>query len=257
MPFIRALNYHDVSPASAPAFEAQLQWYAERFVPVGRAELEALAAGRWSASRPGLLISFDDGLYTHASVAAPLLEKYGWPGWFFVPPALTLVPPLEQRAAAQRATIRVSTAAADGRVFMSSDDMRALDVRHVIGAHTATHVRLAAGLSPEMLEQEVRGAKRMLEAELGHEVDSFCWVGGEEDSYSSMAAEMIRRAGYRWSFMTNNAPIRPAGDGRQLQRTNVEASYPLSLVRFQLSGLMDILYTPKRRRVNRLTRTPH
>ena len=33
-----------------------------------------------------------------------------------------------------------------------------------------------------------------------------------------------------------------------------EADYPLWLTRFQLSGIMDLLYAGKRRRVNRLTR---
>ena len=83
-------------------------------------------------------------------------------------------------------------------------------------------------------------------------MEIFCWVGGEETSYSSEAAKLISE-NYKYSFMTNNAVIRPGDDPLQLQRTNIEAENPLELVRFQLSGLMDVYYTGKRRRVNRLT----
>jgi len=53
--------------------------------------------------------------------------------------------------------------------------------------------------------------------------------------------------------MTNNAVITPSTCPLQLQRTNIEAEDPLWLVRFQLSGFMDVFYAGKRRRVNRLT----
>jgi len=85
-------------------------------------------------------------------------------------------------------------------------------------------------------------------------VPVFCWVGGEEDAYTSEVATLISRAGFAHSFMTNSQVIRPAADPLQLQRTNIEADYPLWLTRFQLSGFMDLLYMSKRRRVNRLTR---
>jgi len=65
---------------------------------------------------------------------------------------------------------------------------------------------------------------------------------------------VIRRAGYRFSFMTNNAPLRPGDDPLHIQRTNVEAGWSLDVLRFQLSGVMDLAYAPKRRRVDRLTR---
>ena len=54
--------------------------------------------------------------------------------------------------------------------------------------------------------------------------------------------------------MSNNQLIRPGTDALQLQRTNVEARDAERIVRFQLSGALDAVYWPKRRRVNRLTR---
>ena len=53
--------------------------------------------------------------------------------------------------------------------------------------------------------------------------------------------------------MSNNKIILPGVNRFQLQRTNIEADWPLSLVKFYLSGIMDIIYTGKRNRVNRIT----
>jgi len=84
-------------------------------------------------------------------------------------------------------------------------------------------------------------------------VDAFCWVGGEEWSYSSSAAAVIRHAGYRLSFMTNNLPVRQGSNPLQIQRTNIEAWNPTEIVAFQLNGILDFVYTRKRQRVNLLT----
>ena len=86
-------------------------------------------------------------------------------------------------------------------------------------------------------------------------MDVFAWVGGEEAAYSAQAARVIDDAGFDLSFMTNNAVIRPGDHPLQIQRTNVEAWDSEAVVRFQLSGLLDLGYRAKRRRVNRLTET--
>jgi hypothetical protein len=105
----------------------------------------------------------------------------------------------------------------------------------------------------EVVKDEIVASRANLEQRLGQPVETFCWVGGEEDTYSVEAAREVRRAGYRYAFMTNNAPVLPGTDPFQIQRTNIEASWPLEVVRFQLSGVMDLLSLRKRRRVNRLT----
>lgn len=239
-PFIRAVNYHTVFPCEAHIFESHLRYYAENFVPVDLAALEAfLQTGEWRHKRPGLIISFDDGHPTHYKIAAPLLEKYNFPGWFFVPVGLMN---LEGNTIPERHIPHVLTA----------EQLSYLDERHIVGSHTETHCRLEKSVEPERLEVEVGGSRSNLETRFGHSVSTFSWVGGEEESYSREASELIKKH-YRFAFMTNSAVIKPEQSPFQLQRTNIEAGEPLSIVRFQLSGLMDILYANKRRRVNRLT----
>lgn len=253
----RAVNYHDIGPDMVDGFEEQLRFYREHFVDVGRVELESLLRGEWRGARPGLLVTFDDGLRSHAEHAAPLLERYGFTGWFFVPTEFVDAPVAEQRAFAEaHQIVAYPGSGAGGRVAMSWEEIRDLaDRGHVIGCHTRHHVRLGAELGASVLDDEVFVSKARLEEKLGRPVDVFCWVGGEEWSYSREAAEAIRRAGFRVSFMTNNAPIRPGTDPLQIQRTNIEAWFPLDVVRFQMNGVLDWLYMPKRRRVNALTAT--
>ncbi len=252
-PHIRALNYHDVPPSWAEDFERQLRFYASRFVSVGLADLLELHAGRWRHERPGIILSFDDGLRCHAEVVAPLLEKHGFTGWFFLPVGFIDAAETDQEGFVRAHDVTLPGERTGERLSMTWDDARRLDARHVVGCHTLHHRRLAASLSREELLEEIVGAKERLEVRLGHPVHAFAWVGGEEWAYSKEAARIIREAGFLVSFMTNSAVIRPRADLFQLQRTNVEASDPSFLVRFQLSGLLDVMYAPKRRRVNRLT----
>jgi peptidoglycan/xylan/chitin deacetylase (PgdA/CDA1 family) len=256
-PHARALNYHDVPARLAGRFEAQLRYFARHFVSVGPAELDALSAAHWPHPRPGLLLTFDDGLRSHADVVAPLIEKYGFTGWFNVPVGFVETPPEEQPAFARAHRIDCDARDyPDGRLALSWRDLLHLDGTHEICCHTWTHRRLGPRLEADQLDLEIDQAKRHLEERLGHPISGFAWVGGEEWSYSAEAAERIRDAGFRFSFMTNNAVIRPGDSLLQLQRTNVEADFDPALLHLSLSGFYDLFYLRKRRRVNRLTAAP-
>lgn len=236
-PFLRVINYHDIKQTDIDNFRRQLGYYAEHFENVTPDLLEQfLHNGRWPHQKPGLIISFDDGLRSHFTNAAPLLEEFGFTGWFFVPSGWV-----------------VETDGSDGPgENLTLDQLRYLSEHHVVGSHTITHCRLSSELDRDVLEREIGNSKKELEAMTGKVIATFCWVGGEESSYSRGAAEIIKRE-YRFSFMTNNAVVRPSTNPLQIQRTNIESENPISLIRFQLSGLMDLFYYPKRRRVNRLT----
>ena len=242
--YVRAINYHAIPRGFSVGFEAQLRFFRAHFVPAGPAELEALLAGRWSHERPGVILSFDDGGRSHYEVVAPLLEQYGFTGWFFVPARLL--------AGEERAPRAAAGLPREPR--MSPAQIRQLAETHVVGCHSFSHSRLRASLGDERLRREIVESKQVMELALERPVESFCWVGGDEPSYSAAAAALIREAGYRYAFMTNLAPILPTTHPHQLQRTNVEAYWPLARVRFYLSGVMDLVYGGKRRRVNELTR---
>src|SRR5262249_30234952 len=144
-PFARVFLMHGMSAAEAPALERLLQLLSARFHPTCRDDLlQLIATGQWCHSRPGAVLTFDDGLRSDYEIAAPLLERYGFQGWFFVPVGLLQLPPNRQPAAAREQLVdHAPTPEGDPRVFMTLEQLRDLAKRHVIGCHTLNHVRLS------------------------------------------------------------------------------------------------------------------
>lgn len=249
--FIRIINYHDTPASHASRLERQLKWFARNYEPVDENDLAVLVQrGEWNKSKPGLIISFDDGLLSNYDVAAPLLEKYGFVGWFFVPTDFVDAPPGDQAAFARDHQI---LGEASDRMAMSWDELRRLSKRHVIGAHTQSHCRMTKDLPEDRVEAEIAGSKRVIEQHLDKPVRSFCWVGGETHAYQALAAKHIRKAGYDFAFMTCSAPVTKQTNGHQLHRTHVHDYWPLAMVRMQMCGIADAANRRKRAHVNALT----
>lgn len=224
----------------------QLDFFRRHFDNADPTRLTATIEGR--ATGPAILLSFDDGYRSNYEVAAPLLEEFGFTGWFFVSSG---------RLRAEQGGKTADGVEADD--FMSVEELRDLAERgHVIGCHTHSHVRLSSTLPSERLDAEIADARATLARLLNLPVDSFCWVGGEEASYSAAAQRLIEREGYALAFMTNNAVVRRGTDPLWIERTNIEADWPLSQVRFYLSGIMDLAYRGKRARIRaKLTEAGH
>ncbi len=254
--YIRAINYHDTPEKYSKNFENQLLFYKQHFSPVSIQDLQLfLDTGVWHKQKPGLIISFDDGLQANYKVAKPLLEKYGFKGWFFIPPGFIETSPEKQNDFAQHHNISSTiNSGSNKRIAMSWNELSDLNKEHIIGCHTFTHHRMDIQDTEDILKKEIIDSKLLIEKRLNNQVDIFCWVGGEEHTYTKEAAKYIRKAGYRYSFMTNTHPIISSTQPLQLQRTNIESFFPLEVVKFQLSGLLDLFYYFKRRRVNQKTK---
>jgi len=251
-PYIRAVNYHDVSPAEAPLFRKHLEYFERHYVSVGRHELMALHRKKWKEKKPGLLLSFDDGYRSFEEVIAPLLEEFGFQGWFFVPVRAPSLTEEEQKSfAKEQRTGFHSYDYGDSRVYLTWKQIQRLAKKHIVGCHTYNHTRLASGFSKEQLEKEILQSKRILEEQLSQEVPAFSWVGGEEENYSVDAARFIQKAQYQFCFLSNNIVIRPGTSLQLLNRTPLDVQYPLSLVKFLLSGFQDLFYLKRSQRINK------
>ena len=252
---VRVINYHDIDKSMLDSFEKQLKWFRKNYVNADREVIESLLKGKWKSTRPGLAITFDDGLRSQYEYVLPLLEKYGFTGWFFVPVQFVETNPSDQMSFGEKNQITIfDHEFEDERFAMNWDEVKKIDSSgHHIGSHTLNHKRLSENLREVDMQNEIVKSKYLLEKKLNKNIDIFCWVGGEEESYSQKAADLIKKSGYKLSFMTNNLPIKAKQNPLQLQRTNIEAWYPPYLVRFQLNGILDLIYYKKRRRVNLLT----
>ena len=231
--YVRIVNYHDVAAENAVIFEKHMQWYAQNYENVDVNKLADFLQGNYLFKKsPGIMLTFDDGFSGNFDNACPILDKYGYTGYFFVSTGLIgLTGYMNKRQLLELAT-----------------------KKHVIGCHTYTHHRININDDEKTLQKEIVQAKTDLEDILGLSVHFFGWVGGEEESYTKSAAEVIRSSGYRYAVMTNSEPVCSKTDPWQLQRTNINDDWELSLVKFQVSGLIDLKYRYKCQRVKKLTR---
>lgn len=250
-PYVQALTYHDTPNGVCDNLKNQLAWYQNNFVNCNLADLCGLLAnGVWNHDKPGLIISFDDGLRSNFDVALPLLEEYGFTGWFMVPAGFVDSNPAKQVEVAKRSLIDFYSESSCERIALSWDEVREIERRgHVVTCHSMNHKRLSGKLTQHELEVEIKDAKKLLESRLGHAVDLFTWVGGEEWAYGRRAFDLMKEAGFNYIFCTNCAPIIARQSPFFLERYHVEPDFSHSQLGFTLGGFYDLIYTRKRRRI--------
>lgn len=117
-----------------------------------------------------LLLTFDDGGRSAATETAPILERRGWRGHFFV------------------TTGRIGTAG-----FLTRDEVRTLhEAGHVVGSHACTH-RPLTGLADDELLREWSESKAILEDLLASKVIVASVPTGR---YSTRVGRLAAQAGY-------------------------------------------------------------
>jgi peptidoglycan/xylan/chitin deacetylase (PgdA/CDA1 family) len=250
-PFIHSVTYHDTPSKFLDQFRKQLEWYKLNYVNCDISDLKKfLNTGEWNYDKPGLIISFDDGLKSNFDYALPLLEEFGFTGWLMVPPGFIDIDPSEQGRFAKDNLIEFLDEQLDSRIAMSWEELKEAEIRgHLITCHTMFHKRLSSKLTTSELKIEIEGSKDLLEFKLGHLVDMFTWVGGEDWAYSREAFEMQLSVGYKIIFSTNCAPIKSKQSPFFIERYHIDPMYKLNRLRLVLGGAYDLLYLKKRKRI--------
>jgi peptidoglycan/xylan/chitin deacetylase (PgdA/CDA1 family) len=257
-PYGLIVAMHETPPLLEKQFRRQLDWASQHFTITnleGFAKLWDRQGDAESGSKPPVLFTFDDGRESNYTVAAPLIESFGGRGVFFVVPAFAECGSTDQALPFYRARINPDAQAGDGTdkdwKAMSPAQIEDLAARgHTIGNHSLTHERLI-GLTSEQLEQEIGDSARKLAAWTKKPIDAFAWTFGW-DAIDAPAWETIRRY-HRFCFspcagLVDNRRDRPA----LLWRREIEARYSASEFRFCYSGLVDLFWISKRRRLREM-----
>lgn len=200
---IRAVNFHATPLYHAAEFRRQIAAYARAFEPVTPANFAAAIAGDWPYARPGLIPMLFEGFRDNLDVMLPILEEYGFVGWFFVPSIFLGLSPHEQRpfAAAHDLDPALQDEYPGERIALTWEEAREIRRRgHVFACHTRTHSAVTADTPLAMLEDEIVVAKAEMEAALGGEVDIFCWLGGTAIGEHPEADRLLRESGFRYLF---------------------------------------------------------
>lgn len=185
---IPILGYHRVGAhradhvptVSAEAFGRQLAFLARwKFHVVGLSDVVACLDGHSRLPRRSAVITFDDGYEETYSVAWPLLKRFGFPATVFVMPGEVGFK---------------GFATWEQIVEMSSNGL-------TIGSHTMHHSYIPR-LAEELVDEELRVSKRVIEDRLGRPVEFLSYpVGG----YTPRAKAIARDAGYRAACTTNRS----------------------------------------------------
>lgn len=199
--YIRVVNYHNTKIRDTARFEAEIAYFAKHFSPVRIADLDAFfATRRWHKEKPGLIPAVYEGYRNHHDVIFPILEKYGFTGWFYVPSFFLDVPADQQVDFCKGHRLR-STAEdeyPDGRYAFTWDELRAVAKNHEVCCHTGTHFNLDEASTDAEMRREIIDSKKRLEAEIDRPVDVFCWLGGKEYHEYPKSHPYLAEAGYRY-----------------------------------------------------------
>ncbi len=199
--YIRVVNYHHTHPVDAEKFEREFAAFRKHFSAVTVADMDRFfATGKWHKEKPGLIPAIFEGFRDHYDVIYPILEKYGFTGWFYIPAFFADVPVREQVEFANLAELDImdTDLYADGRVAMNWDELREIAKHHEICCHTGSHFQIGRETPDHDMFREIVVSKRCMEQKLGKPVDVFCWLYGEEFSYNVRAQKYLRQAGYRY-----------------------------------------------------------
>jgi hypothetical protein len=200
---LRVVNYHDTPLTRQAEFRAELHGYAERFDPVGAADVLAfLATGRWGSTRPGVVPAFFDGFASAVRCAAPLLAETGLTGWFYPPTAFLDVPADAQRAFAAEHDYGVLEHP-DGPLAMTWDELADLAAVHEVCGHTATHAASAQVRTDDDVTVQVRRPLERLTEVCGRLPAAWAWLGGTPFHAGAPGDEAVAAAGV--PLLTSNA----------------------------------------------------
>lgn len=235
---IRIINYHKTPLNLKNDFEKQIIHLLKKYQPLNSRELfDFLETGKYIYKKPGIIFTFDDGFKSNLNII-PLLEKYKISAFFFISPNLVGKKETEYYLYSKEE-------------YMNWEELEKIKKYHTIGSHTLNHVRMYSNLKEEDIYDEIIKSKKILEDKLKIEINTFCWVGGEENTYSPIAEKLIRKH-YKYVFRTNCCFITKKTNKFLLERTNIEINWPEYLVDFYLSVFVDFIYFFKRRRLAKL-----
>ena len=239
----RILTYHSVGRRPhemnvAPSdFRLQMEWLKQCAHVIS---FEAAAGGE-----EGVAITFDDGYLDNYTNAAPVLVELDLPATFFVV------------AGRVGGMLDHDTASAALMSWQNIQDLEQAGFE--IGCHTKTHPRLA-GLDRDVQNDEIAGAKCLIEQQIGREVASFAYPFGSRADYNELSMALAREAGFRQAASNRYGVNTPAANRFDLRRIWIDRSDTFDTFKAKVDGRLDVLAaldsragTAARRFLNRLT----
>jgi peptidoglycan/xylan/chitin deacetylase (PgdA/CDA1 family) len=249
---VQAVLLHGTPNQAADDLRRQVEWVFENY-----SVIDCPTLARWLTrpetlprrdGRLHVLFTFDDGLESQFSVAAPILESLGARGLFFAVPGFSLSEGEQaRRFFSERIAPGADTSGWPEELWrpMRPPQLEELAARgHSIGNHTFSHARLDR-IGPSEQSREIVESAELLETWIKQPVQAFAWTFSWE-AIDRNACKLARErhplcfSPCPGSFELSPDPPQP------LWRTHVEASYPPHAYRFMYSGLANAFWVRQR-----------
>lgn len=199
--YLRVINYHNTNPINAERFEEEIKYYSENFISVSMKDLDTFfETKKWPYDKPGIIPAIFEGFRNHYDVILPILDKYKFKAWFYIPSYFMDIPVADQLEFSKKQELDISDPELypDKRVAMTWDEIKEVAKDHEICCHTGNHFQIFKDTSDEDMHREIVRSKRYLEEKIGREVEVFCWLYGEEYSFNTRAHKHLKEAGYKY-----------------------------------------------------------
>lgn len=194
---------------SLEALQHQMKMLLSYADPLTLSQVEQYLEGTFTPTRPGFLVTFDDGYHDILSTVDFFREQS------IKPVVFALADPTR----ANRLEMD------NGKPLLTQDELLSLQsAGWDIGCHSATHAHFAT-LDQNGEEEEVREAKKLLEQCIGTPVHSFAYPKG---GYTESIVEKIRGAGYRTAFTVEHGIATPRSNKFLIPRVGVDQSHSLA-----------------------------
>lgn len=146
-----------------------------------------------------VVLTFDDGGSSFYHVIAPILERYGKIGLFFI-----------------------STAYIGSPGFMTAEEIKDLDIRgHIIASHSHSHPKIISKLSSDEMRHEWSLSKEILQSVLGHNIDTASVPGG---AVSDNVIQSLIDSGYRTVYTSE-----PISKVKYIDNTKIMGRYTVTI----------------------------
>ena len=198
----RLLNFHATPSTRRKEYRRQIAACAGHYSSLSSEGLHRIMAGGAMPEKPMLVPVLFEGFRDNHDVILPILEEFGFKGWFFVPSHFPNVVAGRQRIFAARHHLYYGPDEYPGqRIALDWTELRAAHARgHLVACHSRNHTALHPDTPDAVLHDEIVVAKQELEQGLGAAVDTFCFLYGAEYGLNPRADALLIEAGFRYLF---------------------------------------------------------